>query len=87
MRFSNVHFKVLLGTITMPQSIEMTLYTQHTFMSKLRQDGSVVIVFASHRVGHTQPGHTKDHHKNGTNYLPAWHAMRYVGVWQCTPTI
>ena len=22
------------------------------------------------------PGHTKDHHKNGTNCLPAWHAMR-----------
>ena len=21
-------------------------------------------------------GHTKDHRKNGTNCLPAWHAMR-----------
>ena len=21
-------------------------------------------------------GHTKDHHKNGTNCLPAWHVMR-----------
>ena len=24
----------------------------------------------------SRPGHTKDHHKNGTNCLPAWHAMR-----------
>ena len=23
-----------------------------------------------------RPGHTKDHHKNGTNCLPAWHALR-----------
>ena len=23
-----------------------------------------------------RPGHTKDHHKNGTNCLPAWHAVR-----------
>ena len=25
----------------------------------------------------SRPGHTKDHHENGTNCLPAWHAMRY----------
>ena len=25
----------------------------------------------------SRPGHTKDHHKNGTNCLPAWHAMCY----------
>ena len=24
----------------------------------------------------SQPGHTKDHHKNGTNCLLSWHAMR-----------
>ena len=24
----------------------------------------------------SRPGHTKDHHKNGTNCLPAWNAMR-----------
>ena len=24
----------------------------------------------------SQPGHTKDHHKNGTDCLPAWHTMR-----------
>ena len=23
----------------------------------------------------SQPGHTKDHHKNCTNCLPAWHAV------------
>ena len=38
----------------------------------------VVSVSASHTVGHefaSRPGHTKDHHQNGTNCLPAWHAM------------
>ena len=38
----------------------------------------VVSVSASHTVGReftSRPGHTKDHHKNGTNCLPAWHAM------------
>ena len=34
-----------------------------------------------------RPGHTKDHHKNGTNCLPAWHAGTRVGVWQCSPTV
>ena len=24
----------------------------------------------------SRSGHTKDHHKNGTDFLPAWHAMR-----------
>ena len=27
--------------------------------------------------GRSRSGHTKDHHKNGTNCLPEWHAMRY----------
>ena len=27
------------------------------------------------------PGHTKDHHKNGTNCM---HACVRVGVWQCS---
>ena len=35
----------------------------------------------------SRPGHTKDHHKNGINCLPAWHAMVTVGVWQCNPTV
>ena len=39
----------------------------------------VVSVSASYTVTRefaSRPGHTKDHHKNGTNCLPAWHAMR-----------
>ena len=41
--------------------------------------GSVGSVSASRTVGReftSRPGHTKDHRKNGTNCLPAWHAMR-----------
>ena len=41
--------------------------------------GSVGSVSASRTVGRefaSRPGHTKDHHKNSTNCLPAWHAMR-----------
>ena len=41
--------------------------------------GSVGSMSASHTVGRefaSWSGHTKDHHKNGTNCLPAWHAMR-----------
>ena len=41
--------------------------------------GSVGSVFASRAVGRefaSRPGHTKDHHKHGTNCLPVWHAMR-----------
>ena len=45
------------------------------------QVGLVVSVSASRMVGRefaSQPGHIiiKDYHKNGTNCLPAWHAMR-----------
>ena len=45
--------------------------------------GLVVSVSASHTVARgfaPQPGHTKDHHKNGTNCFPAWHACVRVGV-------
>ena len=41
--------------------------------------GLVVSVSAFHTLSRgfkSRPGHTKDHHKNGTNCLPAWHAMR-----------
>ena len=34
-----------------------------------------------------QLGQTKVHQKNGTNCLPAWHAVVRVGVWQCSPTV
>ena len=40
--------------------------------------GLVVSVSASQTVSRefaSQPGHTKDHHKSGTNCLPARHAM------------
>ena len=40
--------------------------------------GPVGSVSASRTVGRefaSRPGHTKDHHKNGTNCLPTWHAM------------
>ena len=38
-------------------------------------------VSASHAVSHrlaSQPGHTKDHHEDVTNYLPAWHTVIWV---------
>ena len=40
----------------------------------------MVSVSASHTIGReiaSRLGHTKDHHKNDTNCLPVWHAMRY----------
>ena len=54
------------------------------FMPRLQWSGPcrvglVVSLSASHTVDHefaSRPGHTKDHHKNGTSCLPAWHAMR-----------
>ena len=36
--------------------------------------GLVISVSASHTAGHeftSRPGHTKDHHKNSTMFLPA----------------
>ena len=43
-----------------------------------RQVGLVVSMSTSQAVscGFTPlTGHTKDHHKNGTNFLPAWHTL------------
>ena len=40
----------------------------------------MVSVSASHTVDSefaSRPGHTKDHHKNGTDCLTVWHAMRW----------
>ena len=48
-----------------------------------RRVGLLVSVSAPHAVGHgfaPRPGHTKDHHKNGTNCLTAWYACVKVGV-------
>ena len=45
-----------------------------TFFKGLCRVGSVGSVSASRTVGRefaSRPGHTKDHHKNGTNCLPA----------------
>ena len=44
--------------------------------------GLVVRVTAFHEVGGfaSRPGHTKNHHKIGTNCFPAWHACFRVGV-------
>ena len=39
--------------------------------------GSVSVSRTVGRAFASWPGHTKDHHKNGTNCLPAWHAMGY----------
>ena len=50
----------------------------------------VVSVSASHTVGcvfATRLGHTKDHHKNFSNCLPALHACVRVGVWKCSPIV
>ena len=49
------------------------------------QVGLVMSLSASHMVGRcnwfaSRPGHTKDHHKNGTKCLPALHACVRVGV-------
>ena len=46
---------------------------------RLRRFGVAFSVCASHVVGRVfvpQPGHTRDHYKNGTNCLPAWRSMR-----------
>ena len=49
----------------------------HRDYLQLPRDGLVVSMFASHTVGHgftPRPGHTKDHNRNGTKWLPPWHA-------------
>ena len=70
-----------------------SLFPRHrTFhnITKPCRVGSVGSVSASRTVGRefaSRPGDTKDHHKNGANCLPAWHACVRVGVWQCNPTV
>ena len=59
-------------------------YKHIGYINNLRKNMAVsgwlsVSVSASHTVGRvfaSRPGHTKDHHKNGTNCLPACHTMR-----------
>ena len=60
-------------------SLSEYVYSLYYETMKRCRDGLVVSVSASHTVGReftSQPGHTKYHHKNGTNCLPAWHVMR-----------
>ena len=55
----------------------MTFIKSLSFFSLLRQDGLVASMSTCHAVGCgfvPRSGHTKDHHKKGTNCLPAWHA-------------
>ena len=49
------------------------------------QDVLMVSESASYVVGRRfahRPVHTKDHHKNGTNFIPAWNVCIRLGVWQ-----
>ena len=61
-------------------SVKCNFYIKMTSIcSRPCRVGSVGSVSASRTVGRefaSWPGHTKDNHKNGTNCLPAWHAMR-----------
>ena len=53
-------------------------------------DGSVINESASHAVRRgfaPRLGHTKDHHKIGTNGVPAWYAEIMVCVWHCNLTV
>ena len=59
----------------------MLHYDSFNIMTPCRV-GLVVSVSASHTVGHelaSRPGHTKDHHKNGTNCIPALHTCIFLG--------
>ena len=58
-------------------SYTLNVITVHRRTHGPRRDGLVVSVSASHAVGRGfahHVGHTKYHHKNGTNCLHAWHA-------------
>ena len=59
--------------------VVILMWVKSIIYSVVFRVGSVGSVSASRTVGRefaSRPGHTKDHHKNGTNCLPAWHAMR-----------
>ena len=56
----------------------MSIYPHPVIINTPINYTMVVSVSASRTVGRefaSRPGHTKDHHKNGTNCLPAWHSM------------
>ena len=60
--------------LTRFSSFHWEQYNEHIPTDVSCRVGSVVSVSASRTVGRefaSPPGHTKDHHKNGTNCLPA----------------
>ena len=83
-RFLNVNhylpcFGDMLNSYTFPYSNDET-----------RQYGLVISVPDIYAVGHgfaSRLSHTKYHHKNGTYYLPVWHACSRVGLCHCCPTV
>ena len=73
------------------QICERNQYLHNIFRYDLQcHEGSVVSMSTSHEEGlrfTPQLGHTKDHHKNGTDYLPAWQAGILVRVKQYSLTV
>ena len=54
----------------------------HSSATHCIRNALMVSMSASHAVGHgfePRSGHTKDHHNNCTNCLPAWHAGISLG--------
>ena len=56
-----------------------TLNYKHIHIYDQRRVGLVVFCVATSHGFAPQSGHTKDHHKNGTDCLRAWHACVRVG--------
>ena len=64
-------------------SVSFSIYCYHSLNFKVTAGLPVVSMSASHAVGRcfaSWQGHSKDHRKNGTNCLPAWHAGIRIGV-------
>ena len=52
------------------------MHHQHNGPCRVGSVGSVSASRTEGREFASRLGHTKDHHKNGTDCLTAWHAMR-----------
>ena len=77
-------------TKNLKEILETMIDKQIFWSCKTLPGGLVVSESTSHVVGRgfaAQPGHTKDHHRDGTNCLPALHTCVRVGVWQCSQTV
>ena len=93
-RMSLCHIFISLSVFLQIQSVMMGLYVSGTYTGLYKsciftgqwcQIGSVGSVFAAHAIGCgfvSQVGRTKDHHKNSTNCLPAWHASISSRSWK-----